>query len=120
MEKKIFLFTMLLICFSVVTFAQQKPTTNNNSNSKVKQTEINSDKKFTSSRALEIHYMAITDTTSEYIIIDNKKYKWYDTREEAIDDFMNAFMKRDLTVVYVNTKKDEKHAENPEYFEITE
>ncbi|MBI4649352.1 MAG: hypothetical protein HY738_22820 [Bacteroidia bacterium] len=105
------------IFFMIVTCSFSYGQINQNS---LQTKQFNSDKKIVSARALEIRYANITDTTLNYIIIDNKKYKWYNTRDDAVKDFEDAFLKQDLTVVYINTFGNKQLEKDTEYIEIQE
>ena len=107
-----------------VLFAQSEKTKDSTSGITYEKTKISmSDfaQKYQSGRALEIHYIDVSaHTDSDIITIGDKKYKFYQTRKEAVDEFINAHLKRDLTIVYVKKKEGQEYKENPEYFEITE
>ena len=52
-------------------------------------------------RGVEIRYIEVVDQTQTEITVDDKKYKLFKTRKEAIDYATNMFPKTDYVIVYV-------------------
>jgi hypothetical protein len=56
---------------------------------------------FPFSRGVEIRYVEVTDRTQTEITVDDKTYKLFKTRNEAVEYATSLYPKRDYIVVYV-------------------
>lgn len=55
-------------------------------------------------RALKLMEMNIEDKSSDYITVNDVQYRWFPTKDKALDYFNQMNVKRDLTIFYIDSK----------------
>lgn len=59
-------------------------------------------------RSIEIRYIKDYPVDQLFILVDDKKYPVFNTKEEAITYVENMSLKKDLTIVYVRSSSEKE------------